>query len=57
MGCISLNRLIGARGFEPPTPWSRTRLQRLLKSVETRGFLMLWIESFAARSRLRVETR
>src|SRR5213593_2026576 len=24
-GCICLNRLVGARGFEPPTPWSRTR--------------------------------
>src|SRR5437867_10907547 len=24
-GCIFLNELIGARGFEPPTPWSRTR--------------------------------
>jgi hypothetical protein len=31
---ISLKRLVGERGFEPPTPWSRTRFQELLKSVE-----------------------
>jgi hypothetical protein len=37
--------------------WSRTRFQRLLKSVETRGFLMLWIEPFSAQSASLVETR
>ena len=26
--------LVGARGFEPPTPWSRTRFESLLKFVE-----------------------
>ena len=31
---ICLKRLVGERGFEPPTPWSRTRFQSLLKSVE-----------------------
>jgi hypothetical protein len=32
--CKLLILLVGERGFEPPTPWSRTRFQRLLKSVE-----------------------
>jgi hypothetical protein len=26
--------LVGERGFEPPTPWSRTRFQHLLEHVE-----------------------
>jgi hypothetical protein len=26
--------LVGERGFEPPTPWSRTRFHSLLKAVE-----------------------
>ena len=30
----SLKRLVGERGFEPPTPWSRTRFRILVKSVE-----------------------
>jgi hypothetical protein len=30
--------LVGERGFEPPTPWSRTRFKRLLKSVGIRCF-------------------
>ena len=29
-----LKKMVGERGFEPPTPWSRTRFQYLLKSVE-----------------------
>ena len=29
-----LKRLVGERGFEPPTPWSRTRFRRLLNSIE-----------------------
>src|SRR5579864_1641053 len=29
-----LRRLVGERGFEPPTPCSRTRFQRLLDSIE-----------------------
>jgi len=29
-----LKRLVGERGFEPPTPWSRTRFHYLLKLVE-----------------------
>jgi len=27
-------KMVGERGFEPPTPWSRTRFQDLWKSVE-----------------------
>ena len=34
-GCILLKTLVGERGFEPPTPWSRTRFHKLLKSVES----------------------
>jgi len=29
-----LKRLVGERGFEPPTPWSRTRFQQLLNVIE-----------------------
>ncbi len=29
-----LKRMVGERGFEPPTPWSRTRFRRLLNSIE-----------------------
>ena len=31
---LTLKILVGERGFEPPTPWSRTRFQALLKFVE-----------------------
>jgi len=30
--CLKI--LVGERGFEPPTPWSRTRFQLLLNSIE-----------------------
>jgi len=30
-----LKRMVGARGFEPPTPWSRTRCQALVKLVDS----------------------
>src|SRR5882757_505831 len=32
-GCISnfTGRMVGARGFEPPTPWSRTRCATRLR--------------------------
>jgi hypothetical protein len=33
-----LKQLVGERGFEPPTPWSRTRFRLLLKSIETWRF-------------------
>jgi len=35
---VSLKRMVGARGFEPPASWSRTRCQTLLNSVELCGF-------------------
>jgi hypothetical protein len=44
--------VVGARGFEPPTPWSRIRFQTLLKLVEYCCFEMIAVESFAARSRM-----
>jgi hypothetical protein len=31
-----LRRLVGERGFEPPTPWSRTRFKALLNSTKSR---------------------
>jgi hypothetical protein len=31
---ISLDLLAGEKGFEPPTPWSRTRSLRLLELIE-----------------------
>ena len=33
-GCKLLILLVGERGFEPPTPWSRTRSQCLLELAE-----------------------
>src|ERR1035437_4879583 len=32
---MARDRMVGERGFEPPTPWSRTSFNDLLKSVET----------------------
>jgi len=32
--CKLLKRMVGERGFESPTPWSRTIFRHLLKSVE-----------------------
>jgi len=40
--------MVGARGFEPPTPWSRTRFDNLLKFVEFRCFEVIEDETFAA---------
>jgi hypothetical protein len=31
--------MVGERGFEPPTPWSRTTLQYIWKAVGNRMFL------------------
>ena len=30
----TLKQMVGERGFEPPTPWSRTRFYRLLNPIE-----------------------
>jgi len=43
-----LKRLVGERGFEPPTPWSRTRFRRLLNSIETCRLLVAVVECVAA---------
>jgi hypothetical protein len=34
--CLKI--MVGERGFEPPTPWSRTRFQQLLNFVEELRF-------------------
>ena len=33
--CAILKRLVGERGFEPPTPWSRTRCSTRLSHSPT----------------------
>ena len=30
--CLKI--MVGERGFEPPTPWSRTRFRQLMNSIE-----------------------
>src|SRR5882724_7010941 len=35
--CNLLKVLVGARGFEPPTPWSRTRCSTRLSHAPTRS--------------------
>ena len=49
-GLISLKIMVGERGFEPPTPWSRTRSKRLLKSVEICCLQLIDTEPVASRS-------
>jgi hypothetical protein len=44
-------KMVGERGFEPPTPWSRTSFNRLLKSIEILSFQLLWIERLAGSMR------
>jgi len=48
-----LKKLVGERGFEPPTPWSRTGFQSLLKSVGFFCFQVVRVER-VARLRLRL---
>jgi len=43
----SWKQLVGERGFEPPTPWSRTRFRHLLKSVEVCCFQLITVEPVA----------
>src|SRR5713101_8163649 len=43
-----LKRLVGERGFEPPTPWSRTRFSRLWSSIELRRSQEVVIEGVGA---------
>jgi len=40
--------MVGERGFEPPTPWSRTSFSELLKSIEIVSFQLFYIEWFVA---------
>jgi len=37
-------RLVGERGFEPPTPWSRTRSRGFLKSLGFACFQVIAVE-------------
>ena len=43
-----LKRLVGERGFEPPTPWSRTRFRKLLNATEFCRPQAIGVEGFAA---------
>jgi hypothetical protein len=45
---ICLRRLVGERGFEPPTPWSRTRFQTLMEFTEFCWFQVIDMEPIAA---------
>ena len=42
-----LKIMVGERGFEPPTPWSRTRFQTILNSVEIYCMQLIDIEPVA----------
>jgi len=39
--------MVGERGFEPPTPWSRTGFRQFWKFVEFYGFQLFYIERLA----------
>jgi hypothetical protein len=52
---IESKRLVGKRGFEPPTPWSRTRFNRLAKSIESCRRQAIGVEGFAATALLLVD--
>src|ERR1700730_1319432 len=41
-------QLVGERGFEPPTPWSRTRFRQLLNSIEFYRPQVIDVEGIAA---------
>ena len=40
--------MVGARGFEPPTPWFRTRFNGVLKSIEIEWSQLIEIECVVA---------
>jgi hypothetical protein len=44
--CLKI--MVGERGFEPPTPWSRTRFRRLLNSIEFCRPQVIDVEGIAA---------
>ncbi len=43
-----LKRMVGERGFEPPTPWSRTRFRQLLNTIELYRAQVITVERVAA---------
>jgi hypothetical protein len=45
-----LKELVGERGFEPPTPWSRTRFSRPLKPAESCCLQLIDVEPVACLS-------
>jgi hypothetical protein len=51
-----VKRLVGERGFEPPTPWSRTRFQSLVKFGEMRRFQVIAVALVAASLLISIET-
>ena len=53
--CLKI--LVGERGFEPPTPWSRTRFQSLLKAVEICGPQVIAVEPVAGCSLKSIDPR
>jgi len=50
-----LKRLVGERGFEPPTPWSRTRFRKLLNATEFSRPQAIGVEGVAAAASLVVD--
>ena len=46
--CKKLKIMVGERGFEPPTTWSRTRFQHLLNSIEFCRSQVIGVEPVAA---------
>jgi hypothetical protein len=44
----NLKRLVGERGFEPPTPWSRTRCSTRLSHSPTKGGRFQFTTRYAA---------
>ena len=54
---MCLKILVGERGFEPPTPWSRTRFKLLLKLVEFYCLQLIGAEPVAVCSLKSVEAR
>ena len=48
--CKQLKRLVGERGFEPPTPWSRTRCSTRLSHSPTLGCGFSLLHPLIARS-------
>jgi hypothetical protein len=51
----NIDRMVGERGFEPPTPFSRTGSKHYWKLVENDGFQLLLIEWLADRTLVSVD--